>query len=332
MTTVLVTGVGGFIGSHVAESCQRQGFTVVGLDDLSGGFKSNVPAGVHFIEGSICDAALVARLFKEFRFDYVYHLAAYAAEGLSHFIRSFNYNNNLIGSVNLINQSALAGVRCFVFTSSIAVYGSGQTPMSEGMTPEPEDPYGVAKYAIELDLKAARRMFGLPFVVFRPHNVYGERQNLADRYRNVVGIFMNQVMKDAPMTIFGSGHQSRAFSHINDVAPLIAKAPLIDGAYGEVFNVGADEPCSVLHLAHTIARAFDVEPRIEHLPAREETEHAFASHEKLRQVFGEHATVPLNDGIGKMAAWARRAGPMTPVPLRELEVDLNVPPSWRKGR
>ena len=286
MVTVLVTGVAGFIGSHVAEACQRQGFRVVGLDDLSGGFTRNVPVGVRFIEGSICDADLVTRLFREFTFDYVYHLAAYAAEGLSHFIRTFNYDNNLIGSMNLVNESVASHVKCFVFTSSIAVYGSKQVPMSEDMTPEPEDPYGIAKYAIELDLRAARRMFGLPFVVFRPHNVYGERQNIADRYRNVVGIFMNQVMKGLPMTVFGSGLQTRAFFHVDDVAPVIARAPLVDGAYGEVFNVGANEPCTVLELARIVADAFDTEPLVTHLPAREETEHAFASHEKVKRIIG----------------------------------------------
>lgn len=330
--TVLVTGVAGFIGSHVAEACQRQGFRVVGLDDLSGGFLSNVPAGVHFVEGSICDADLLDRLFREFSFEYVYHLAAYAAEGLSHFIRTFNYNNNLIGSMNLVNQSVTHQVKCFVFTSSIAVYGSTQVPMAEGVTPEPEDPYGIAKYAVELDLRAALRIFGLPFVVFRPHNVYGERQNLADRYRNVVGIFMNQVMIGLPMPVFGSGQQTRAFSHVDDVAPVIARAPLVGAAYGEVFNVGADEPCTVLDLARAVAAAFDVEPRITHLPAREETEHAFASHDKARRVFEATATVSLTDGIRRMAVWARGTGPMAPVPLRELEVNVNVPPSWTAPR
>lgn len=332
MVTVLVTGVAGFIGSHVAEACQRQRFRVVGLDDLSGGFTRNVPVGVHLVEGSICNADLVTRLFREFTFDYVYHLAAYAAEGLSHFIRAFNYNNNLIGSMNLVNQSVASHVKCFVFTSSIAVYGSKQVPMSEDMIPEPEDPYGIAKYAIELDLRAARRMFGLPFVVFRPHNVYGERQNIADRYRNVVGIFMNQVMKGSPMTVFGSGLQTRAFSHVDDVAPVIARAPLVNGAYGEVFNVGANEPCTVLELARLVADAFDAEPSMTHLPAREETEHALASHEKVKHIFGDTARVSLADGIRRMAGWARRTGPMADLPLRELEIDINVPPSWTKAR
>src|SRR5205085_1430688 len=193
----------------------------------------------------ILDTELIDRLFDRHSFTYVYHLAAYAAEGLSHFIKRFNYNNNLIGSINLINASVNYGVRCFVFTSSIAVYGAGQSPMSEEMVPQPEDSYGIAKFAVERDLKVSHEMFGLDYVIFRPHNVYGERQNIGDRYRNVVGIFMNQIMRGEPMTIFGDGAQTRAFTYAGDIAPVIAEAPFNSEAAGEVFNVGADRPYAV---------------------------------------------------------------------------------------
>ena len=224
-----------------------------------------------------------------------------------------NYTNNLIGTVNLINQSILHGVKCFVFTSSIAVYGTNQTPMTEELTPQPEDPYGIAKYAVELDLAAAQHMFDLPYIIFRPHNVYGERQNIADKYRNVIGIFMNQVMSGQPMTIFGDGLQTRAFSHIDDVAPIISRAPLVKEAYYQVFNVGADEPYTVLSLAQEVAHAFGVELHIVHLKARNEVVHAFASHERIRQVFDEPQPVPLSEGIKRMAEWARKSGPPSPL-------------------
>ena len=217
MTKVLITGVAGFIGSHVADHCLKLGFEVVGIDDLSGGFKENIPQGVQFRQGTITDAEWVAGLWKERDYDYVYHLAAYAAEGLSHFIKRFNYMNNLIGTVNLINAAVNYDVRRFVFTSSIAVYGAGQTPMTEDMTPVPEDPYGIAKLACEQELQTSQRMFGLEYTIFRPHNVYGEKQNIGDRYRNVVGIFINQILKGEPMTIFGDGLQQRAFTHVGDV-------------------------------------------------------------------------------------------------------------------
>src|SRR5437016_153564 len=222
MPTSLVTGGAGFIGSHVADEALRLGHKVVVLDDLSGGFETNVPREAIFVRGSILDHDLIERLFDRYNFTYVYHLAAYAAEGLSHFIKRFNYSNNLIGSVNLINASVNYGVKRFVFTSSIAVYGAGQTPMTEEMTPLPEDSYGIAKLAVEKELKISHEMFGLDYVIFRPHNVYGERQNIGDRYRNVVGIFMNQLLRGEPMTIFGDGTQQRAFTHVSDLAPIIA--------------------------------------------------------------------------------------------------------------
>src|ERR1700741_4410465 len=224
MSTSLVTRGAGFLGSHVADELLSHGHKVVVLDDLSGGFEDNVPSGAVFVKGSILDVELVDRLFERYNFANVYHLAAYAAEGLSHFIRRFNYNNNLIGSINLINESVNYKVECFVFTSSIAVYGKGQVPMLESMVPMPEDPYGIAKYAIEMDLKSAHELFGLNYVIFRPHNVYGEFQNIGDKYRNVVGIFMNQILQGKPLTIFGDGLQQRAFSYIDDVAPVIARA------------------------------------------------------------------------------------------------------------
>src|SRR5437870_10605012 len=149
----LVTGAAGFIGAHVTRQllASRQ-VRVVALDDLSGGFRRNVPAGVEFIEGSVTDELLVNRLFEQCKFRFVYHLAAYAAEGLSHFIRRFNYTNNVLGSANMINEAVRHEVECFVFTSSIAVYGAAPPPMREDQTPHPEDPYGVAKLAVELDL------------------------------------------------------------------------------------------------------------------------------------------------------------------------------------
>jgi len=231
MKRSLVTGGAGFVGSHVARHCITLGHQVVVLDDLSGGFRDHVPEGAVFVEGSILDTALLSRLFDDYRFDYVYHLAAYAAEGLSHFIRRFYYTNNVIRSVNLINESIKHDVECLVFTSSIAVYGHLQPPFREDMTPQPADPYGIAKYTVEMDLRAARDMWGLNYVIFRPHNVYGEHQNLGDRYRNVIGIFMNQIMGGEPLTVFGDGTQTRAFSYIDDVAPMIAKSAVMPDAY-----------------------------------------------------------------------------------------------------
>jgi UDP-glucose 4-epimerase len=331
MPISLVTGGAGFIGSHVARHCLSAGHQVVVLDDLSGGFRDHVPEGALFVEGSITDAGLVAGLFSQYRFDYVYHLAAYAAEGLSHFIRRFNYTNNVIGSITLINEAVKHDVKCFVFTSSIAVYGAGQLPMTEAMVPQPEDPYGVAKYAVEMDLRAAHEMFGLNSVIFRPHNVYGEHQNIGDRYRNVIGIFMNQIMQDQPLTVFGDGEQTRAFSYIDDVAPQIAHSVSVPAAMNQIINIGADTPYSVNQLVDVVGRAFDVQPNVTHLPARNEVVHAYSDHTKARQLFGDSEPVSLEDGIERMAAWARRVGARESGAFDDIEIERNLPPSWQRS-
>jgi UDP-glucose 4-epimerase len=326
--TVLVTGAAGFMGSHVTDYLVDRGHRVVAMDDLSGGYRDNVSTLAEFVEGSVCDAEMVTRLFDRHRFDYVFHLAAYAAEGLSHFIRRFNYQNNLIGSVNLINAAVNHDVKCFVFTSSIAVYGLNQLPMTEDLTPHPEDPYGIAKYAVELDLGAAHDLFGLKFIIFRPHNVYGERQNVGDRYRNVVGIYMNNILQGKPLPVFGDGEQTRAFSYIGDVAPIIASSVDVPAAYNQVFNVGADEPYTVNQLAREICRAMDVEFCPQYLPARNEVKHAYSAHEKVARVFGCRPRFTLEAGIGRMAAWVKQAGARKTNSFGALDIERNIPPSW----
>ncbi len=324
----LVTGAAGFIGSHVVKHCLKAGHEVIALDDLSGGFRDHVPEYATFIHGSVTDHVLMSHLFETYKFDYVYHLAAYAAEGLSHFIRRFNYTNNLIGSVNLINESVRHRCKCFVFTSSIAVYGPGQLPMKEDMIPVPEDPYGVSKYAVELDLKAAHEMFGLNYVIFRPHNVYGENQNIGDKYRNVIGIFMNQVMQRQPLTIFGDGGQTRAFSYIDDVAIPIAKSVDVPGAYNQVFNIGADKPYTVNELAEVVCKHFNSELNIRYLKARKEVEHAYSDHTKARLVFSQNGAVPLEDGIGRMTQWAKKVGARKSKEFENVEITENLPEGW----
>jgi UDP-glucose 4-epimerase len=326
----LVTGAAGFIGSHVVDGCLELGMDLVATDDLSGGYVENVSEQADLVVGDLRDADFVAKLWSERSYDYVYHLGAYAAEGLSHFVRAFNYRTNLEASVNLINQAVLHDVRRFVFTSSIAVYGHGQVPMSEDMIPVPEDPYGISKYATELDLAAAAKMFGLDYTIFRPHNVYGERQNIADRYRNVIGIFMNAVLRDEPMRVFGDGRQTRAFSHIADVAPIISRSPLVERSRNEVFNIGADRPYSILELATEVADAFGVECRVEHEPARNEVVDAYSDHGKVRALFDPPAPIDLRTGIRRMGTWVKEHGARDPVEFPgKIEVDRKLPPSWR---
>jgi len=272
---------------------------------------------------------LIMDLFEKNKFEYVFHLAAYAAEGLSHFIKRFNYNNNLIGSVNLINASINHNVKCFVFTSSIAVYGaSPELPMTEETVPHPEDSYGIAKLAVEQELKSCKEMFDLDYIIFRPHNVFGERQNIGDKYRNVVGIFMNQILQDKPMSVFGDGEQTRAFSYIADLAPLIAESIDVPGAYNQIFNIGADQHYSVNQLANSVSKAMGVEPNVAHLPARNEVVNAYSSHDKIRKVFGDRELASLDQGLSQMAEWVKQHGARSSSKFKNIEVTKNFPKAW----
>jgi UDP-glucose 4-epimerase len=325
---VLVTGGAGFIGSHVSQELLNLGYKVIVFDDLSGGFRDNVPERAMFVEGSILDVQLLKALFRTHHFEYVFHLAAYAAEGLSHFIKRFNYENNVIGSMNLINESVNNDVKCFVFSSSIAVYGTNQLPMREDLTPCPEDSYGIAKLAVETELAITKRMFGLDYIIFRPHNVYGEKQNIGDKYRNVIGIFMNQLMQHKPLTIFGDGNQTRAFSYIGDIAPIIAASVNKRSCYNEIFNIGADHVYSVNQLVKVIAAAMGETPTKVHLAPRNEVLHAYADHSKIEKAFARREPTSLETGIQKMATWAKAVGCRKSKNFDHIEIKKNLPQSW----
>ena len=327
--SILVTGGAGFIGSHVVDDLISQGENVIVLDDLSGGFQENINEKAVFIKGDIFDYELIKKIFSENKIEYVFHLAAYAAEGLSHFIKRFNYNNNLLGSVNLINQSIINKVKCFVFTSSIAVYGKNQLPMTEDTVPMPEDSYGIAKYAVELELECSHKMFGLDYIIFRPHNVYGERQNIGDKYRNVIGIFMNQILQNKPLTVFGDGEQSRAFSYIGDVAPVIVKSIHVKDAYNEVFNVGADVPYTINQLIQKVKEVMSAKPEVNYLEPRNEVVHAYSTHKKAETIFKLKDKVDLETGLRKMAEWVKKHGAKTTKNFGEIEIEEKLPPSWK---
>lgn len=329
--SVLVTGGAGFIGSHVADHLIENNEHVIILDDLSGGFVENVNKKAEFIQGDITNYDLIKKIFNDFNIDYVFHLAAYAAEGLSHFIKRFNYNNNLIGSVNLINQSVIHKVKCFVFTSSIAVYGKNQLPMTEETVPMPEDSYGIAKYAVEQELEVSHKMFGLNYIIFRPHNVYGERQNIGDKYRNVIGIFMNQILQNKPLTVFGDGEQTRAFSYIGDVAPVIAKSINFNEAYNDKFNVGADIPYTVNQLIGKVKKVMNANPEVNYFEPRNEVVHAYSSHKKAEKFFNINNKTDLETGLLKMAAWVREHGAKKTKNFANIEIEENLPPSWKEN-
>ena len=324
---VFVSGAAGFIGSHVADFCLRAlKFDVVGVDDLSGGFERNLEKflrkGGIFLKGDLKNASFVQSIFRSHGpFTFVYHIAAYAAEGLSHFIRKYNYENNLVASVIILNEAIKQEpiVQRFIFTSSIAAFGKsdGILPLKESSPMVPEDPYGVAKMAFELDLKAAHHMYGLNYTIFRPHNVYGPR------------IIMNQILRNETITVFGNGMQRRAFSFIADVARIISGSVAFDEASNNDFFIGNDEAFTINELVRVVLLSMEVPNHpVNYLPARNEVFDAFPSHEKLRCSFNPPVTVNLTEGIFHTAKYVREHGPFEPTGYMDVEVFKRLPPSW----
>lgn len=321
----LVTGGAGFIGSHLAQALLDRGDDVTVVDNLSGGWFKNVPVEANWARLDLGDD--LDWVFTYYEPTHVWHLAAYAAEGLSHWVREHNVKNNWLASTRLINAALKYGVERFTFTSSMAVYGSQTPPFTEAMRPQPEDPYGIAKFAVEQDLKAAGKVFDLPHVIFRPHNVYGPNQNIGDPYRNVVGIFMRKALQGDPITIFGDGTQTRAFSYISDIVdPMVASLDKPMDTAGETFNIGGEEIVTIGELAARVADLFPGST-IEYLPERYEVKHAYCDHSKARSRLGFAPKIPFDEGLSRMADWVRATGvrwSQTP----QIEVRRNLPSFW----
>ena len=303
---VLVTGCAGLIGSHMAKHLVNKGYDVYGIDNLSGGYVENVPQGVTFYCDDLTDKKRLSSLFKKIKPNYVYHFAAYAAEGLSPFIRNFNYSNNLISSANVINECIKNDVKKIIFTSSMAVYGEGKPPFKETDIPHPIDPYGISKYAVELDLECAKSQFGLNYSIVRPHNVIGIRQNIWDKYRNVIGIWIRRALKGESICIFGDGLQERAFSDIKFCLEPFEK--LMFEHDGEVFNLGCPHQHSLNEIAEIvikIAKKFGFVSTIEHLPQRHgEAKYAYCNHEKAEKLLGFKDETDFEKTIEEMFVWA----------------------------
>lgn len=325
----LVTGGAGFIGSHLAAELRRRDHEVVVLDDLSTGRADRVPAGADLVTGSICDAALVERVFSDFRPEVVFHFAAFAAEGISHAVKRFNYETNVVGSVTLLNAAVNHETGFFGFASTVAVYGAGRAPMAESDIPTPEDSYAIGKFAVEQELAVTMRTQGLPYAAVRLHNVYGEWQNMRDPYRNAVAIFLNQILRGEPISVYGDGGQVRAFTLIDDIAPVIAGLPEQPKAVGRVFNIGARQTYSVLELAHAVREAMGVPDHpIVHLPGRDEVRIAYTDTTLGRTELGEWPETPLAVGLKKTADWARSQGPQDLQRTVRPEVGEGKLPDW----
>lgn len=341
MSKVIVTGGAGFIGSHVAEACLKKGHEVWVMDDLSGGYVENVPKGCEFYPVDLAsDNLALDRIFQHIQPGFVFHCAAYAAEGLSHHIKRYNYLNNVVGSaavinacINCIGEWGKESFHRLVFTSSAAVYGYGHFDRTVNECEEnvaPIDPYGLAKWTVEQELELSWQHFGLCYNIFRPHNVYGVRQNMADPYRNVVAIFMKKLLLKQPLPIFGNGEQTRCFTFIDDLIPALL-SPLDPVTCGQqTYNIGSSIPTSINELADTLEAVFGYTVGREYLPERVEAMDVHLDHAKAQVKLGMSCATPLKVGLESMAEWARTQRLDKPHRKMNIEVDKNLPEAWRK--
>lgn len=327
---VLITGVAGLLGANFSRYLLKKGYAVSGIDDLSGGYEESVPKEVSFYNVDLADATAVNNVFQKEKPDYVFHFAAYAAEGLSPFIRNYNYTNNVLSSANVINACVNFDVKKVIFTSSMAVYGIGDPPFTERQLPKPEDPYGIAKYAVEMDLKMAHEMFGLKYSIVRPHNVVGIYQNIWDKYRNVIGIWIRKALSGEPLSIYGDGTQIRAFSDIKFYMEPFEK--LMTSHDGETFNIGADKHFSINEAANLVievASSFGIEATKVHLEKRNEVHSAYCDHTKAKDLLGFKDETNLKETITEMFDWARKQ-PNRPMKMMNYEIEKNMYSFWKK--
>jgi UDP-glucose 4-epimerase len=304
---ILITGVAGLIGSRLADwiILNKPNYKVIGIDNLSGGYIENINSKVKFYKLDLVNDS-VSEIFNKHKIDLVFHFAAYAAEGLSPFIRSFNYDNNLKSTAKIVNASINYKIKRLIFTSSMAVYGLGvKNKFDEKQNPNPIDPYGVAKYACEMDIKIAGDQHNLDWCIIRPHNVYGINQNIWDKYRNVLGIWMNQYINNSPMTIFGNGKQTRAFSFIDDSLEPIWNSAIKKEASKEIINLGGVESVTILKANKILKNIVNDKSDAVFLEQRHEVKHAIPSYKKSIDILDFKHKTDLTKGLLKMWAWAR---------------------------
>jgi UDP-glucose 4-epimerase len=334
---VLVSGCAGLLGSNFCKYILEKydNIKVIGNDNMSGGLKSNLNYLINnknfiFIEGDLTEHKVQYTIEHTIKLvggiDYIWHFAAYAAEGLSPFIRQFNYTNNIIPTAFLINVGIKYSIKRFIFTSSMAVYGENIPPFDESYTPKPVDPYGIAKYACEMDLQVACEHHNLPYCIIRPHNVYGPLQNIFDPYRNVIGIWMLKSMSNKPITVYGDGEQTRAFSYIDDILPCLLNAAIYTKAKNQIINLGGIKEISLNDLAQIVSEITG-NKHIIHLEPRNEVKHAWSTHQKSIDLLDYKEQIDLIQGIKKMWEWAR-IQPIEEQKFMNYEIDNKLYTYW----
>lgn len=332
---ILITGIAGLVGSRLAEYlCKTNKYDVYGIDDFSGGLEDNLNKLYKFNNFTFrkidCnDIKNLQEVFEFNKFDYVYLLHAWAAEGCSLFVPQYNYQQNFNSAVNVITNCINFNVKKVIFTSSMAIYGDSDTPFYETTAPNPKDFYALAKIGIEDHLKICKDVFDLNYSIVRAHNIIGRGQNIFDKYRNVIGIWIRQVLNNEPITIFGDGLQKRAFSDIQFCLEPFEKLMSSDFD-GRIFNLGADKFYTILDAAQIlkkVANKFGYNVEIKHLEERKEVKEAYCNHNLAKNLLNFVDNTDLEKTIYEMFTWAKNLKNQN-VKKIDYEITKELPKSW----
>lgn len=329
---ILITGAAGLLGSRLSDWIieNHPECTVIGIDDLSGGYKENLHPQIKFHQVNLIEDGEVKSIFEKYKPEVVYHFAAYRAEGLSPFIRTYNYDNNLRATATIVNECIRHDVRRLVFTSTLAVYGHGYGGVfDETHVPKPIDPYGVAKIQCEMDIQIPGEQHGLDWCIIRPHNVYGIKQNIWDKYRNVLGIWMFQHLNGEPMTIFGDGEQTRAFSYIDDSLEPLWNAGFVNEASKQIINLGGIEEYSIKE-SNRILKEIIGGGETVFLEKRHEVKHSVPTYQKSIDLLGFEHRTDLREGLTNMWDWAKQQPMRDRFVWDNYELDKGIYSFWKK--
>ena len=328
---ILVTGVAGFLGSHLSEQLSLLGHKVVGVDNMMGGYKDNIPNNIEFHNVDCCDFEKVKSIMKGV--EIVYHCAATAHEGLSVFSPFEITKNNYLASVSIFSAAVNERVKRIIFCSSMARYGTQKYPFTEKMEPKPVDPYAISKVAAEQVLINLCELNKVEWVIAVPHNIIGPRQKYDDPFRNVVSIMINRMLQGKAPIIYGDGEQTRCFSYIDDC--LSCLLPMLDSkaVNKQIINIGPDEEFVTINkVAELCSNVTGLNlPPIYKKDRPQEVKHAICSADKARKLLDYKTKITLKEGIQKTYEYIKRRG----VKPFEYHINLEInndltPDTWTK--